>query len=419
MARLNETSRSDEGLPERLGELGRLVAEHTEQSASTERVLAGARRRLQETVRRPARGTSWAVRLALVTSLGLAAIGAGWLVWQARVKPLTVALESDSPALVGAWIASAEGTKQLRFSDGTSVSLHPGTALRVNETSARGATVVLGEGRALAEVEHRDQTSWRFLAGPFTVQVTGTEFDLAWDPGSGVLELALHRGSVELSGPTLAAARRVVQGQFVRVALPPSGAPQSLAGAPPLPATAAGAETLGAQRIGDKSEVKEAAAGTSSVGEGAPGGTDWRAHLAAGRKEAALRAFDAEPSPSAALGRASSRELWSLSDAARVGGRPSLARDALIVLRQKHGERGQTAYLLGKVYADQLRGAAEASRWFETYLKEEPAGALAEQALGRLVELQAGTSRGARAAREYLQKYPSGSYAKFSREQSR
>ncbi len=271
----------------------------------------------------------------------------------------------------------------------------------------RGATVVLGEGRALATVEHREQTEWRFLAGPFTVQVTGTEFDLAWDPGSGVLELALHRGSVELSGPTLSGARRVVQGQFVRVELPrlarPSGARP---GAQPVEAAA---------KTAAKDEEPVAQAVPSSAEAVAAPSSDWRVHLSAGRREAALEALYGEPSLSAALGRATAGELWSLSDAARVGGRPTLARDALVVLRQKHGERGQTAYLLGKVYADQLRGAAEASRWFETYLKEEPAGALAEQALGRLVELQAGTSRGVRAARDYLEKYPSGSYAKFAR----
>lgn len=408
MARLNETPDSDDALRQRLGELGRVVAEHTEKGPNTERVLAGARRRLQETVREPVRGRRFAYRLAAALALGLAVAGASGFVWRARVKPLTVALESESPALVGAWIASTTGTRQLRFSDGTSVSLHPGSALRVDATTARGATVLLGEGRALAEVEHREAAEWRFLAGPFTVQVTGTAFDLAWDPGSGVLELALHRGSVELSGPTLAGARRVVQGQFVRVELPrPKTEMAAKLGAAP-------AEE--APREAEKAEDVAGAPPPASAGSVSASGEDWRAHLASGRTEAALAALDREQSLAAALDSANRAQLRSLADAARVGGRPTLARDALVLLRQKHGERGQTAYLLGKVYADQLRGAAEASRWFETYLKEEPAGALAEQALGRLVELQAGTSRGARAAREYLSKYPTGSYAKFARD---
>src|SRR5690606_15871064 len=81
---------------------------------------------------------------------------------------------------------------------------------------------------------------------------------------------------------------------------------------------------------------------------------------------------------------------------ARDHGRPELARDALLALRKKHGTHGETAYLLGKVHADQLNSPAEAIRWFDTYLSESPQGALAEQALGRLVELQAAPRVGER-----------------------
>jgi hypothetical protein len=49
------------------------------------------------------------------------------------------------------------------------------------------------------------------------------------------------------------------------------------------------------------------------------------------------------------------------------------------------------------------------------YLKEAPGGSLSEQALGRLIELQAGTAAGRKAAQRYLDRYPHGSYAGFAR----
>jgi hypothetical protein len=73
--------------------------------------------------------------------------------------------------------------------------------------------------------------------------------------------------------------------------------------------------------------------------------------------------------------------------------------------------------LLGKISADQLGATSQAITWFETYLKETPGGSLAEQAMGRLAELQAGTAKGQRAAARYLEQYPRGSYANFCRSQ--
>ncbi len=54
--------------------------------------------------------------------------------------------------------------------------------------------------------------------------------------------------------------------------------------------------------------------------------------------------------------------------------------------------------------------------WFETYLREEPGGSLAEQALGRVMELRRrGAPGAARAVAErYLAAYPRGAYSKLA-----
>lgn len=410
-------------LTSQLDEFGRTLREYTKTSPQTDRVIAGARRRLHLSIHRRDQG-SVARRVApWMAAAAVVACIATWAAWPTPNQPLSVALETESAPLVGRWVTSDQETKQLRFSDGTSVSLHPQTKLRVDQTTERGATVVLGQGRTLAQIVHESGADWKFLAGPFTVQVTGTEFDLSWDPREQVLELALHQGSVALRGPTLQGARKVHKGEFVRLRVP-RGDPSMSASGPatsgpaedgrdaptrakpkptsgPNPPTADGPSDASAEK--DKTEKDKAADGET-----------WQGLLAAGKRDAALAAIDRVGSENV-LRSASAEDLWSLSRAARIAGRATLAKDALLALRNKHGSRGQTSYLLGKVHADQLRQNAEAIRWFETYLNEAPNGALAEQALGRLVELQAGTNRGQRAAKRYLEKYPRGSYADFAR----
>ncbi|MBK6519039.1 MAG: hypothetical protein IPG04_34065 [Polyangiaceae bacterium] len=119
---------------------------------------------------------------------------------------------------------------------------------------------------------------------------------------------------------------------------------------------------------------------------------------------------------SAALG-ARPSTLLELADSARLGGRPGRARDALLAARARHHVTGSTAFLLGKVSADQLKSSADALRWFETYLAEQPSGVFAEQALARILEIHsAGPGDGARAAASrYLAAHPNGSRAALAR----
>ena len=66
----------------------------------------------------------------------------------------------------------------------------------------------------------------------------------------------------------------------------------------------------------------------------------------------------------------------------------------------------------GSLTMDPNNFAAEGVRWFETYLTEEPGGALTEQALGRIMELTKRDSAAARSGAERsLARCPDGSYA--------
>ena len=75
------------------------------------------------------------------------------------------------------------------------------------------------------------------------------------------------------------------------------------------------------------------------------------------------------------------------------------------------------AFSLGRVAYDR-RNYREAARWFQSYLREEPAGGVAREAAGRLIEVQdaAGDDAAAReAATAYLAKYPAGPRARLAR----
>jgi hypothetical protein len=86
--------------------------------------------------------------------------------------------------------------------------------------------------------------------------------------------------------------------------------------------------------------------------------------------------------------------------------------EVLHALRAR-GVRGNTAFLLGKIAADQQGAPSQAVTWFETYLQEVPGGALAEEALGRLMQLQQRSNPAAASAlaKRYLARYPKGAYA--------
>lgn len=416
-------------------QLGQFVRGNIDDESRSEDTVREARSRFQMSLRElrsPEGSAFFAIftrppvqRWALGT-LGAVALCAA-VTWSVRTSSLrnpeavlTVALESAETELVGAWVSAENETKQLSFSDGTLLALHPHTKLRVRETTSRGATVDVGQGGTLARITPTEGAKWQFMAGPFRVRVTGTEFYLSWDPKGQVLELALHQGSVLLSGPTLEGERPVRKGQFLRVEVPSGVGPgpqgsQSQRGAR---GNDSAPTTSEADAPAKKTGQNQPSAPSTEPGKVDAGASDWEKALREGTPTEAVSAVKVA-GESHVLSSASSQQLWALSQSARLGGRPELARDALLALRTRHGTRGQTSYLLGKISADQLGATSQAITWFETYLKETPGGSLAEQAMGRLAELQVGTAAGRRAAARYLKHYPRGSYANFCRSQSR
>jgi TolA-binding protein len=142
----------------------------------------------------------------------------------------------------------------------------------------------------------------------------------------------------------------------------------------------------------------------------------WRALAAGGKYKEALERADGEGFD-ALLESEGSPDLLTLADAARLAGSLGQASRAYLAVRRRFpGSRDAAiaAWNLGRLAFDQRGAFKSAARWFRTYLAEQPSGAFARDASGRLVEAldRAGDAPGAReAARIYLESWPRGPHA--------
>lgn len=419
-------------LSTRLSRLGETVAEVSDR-ASDPTTLPNARRRFLSSST-PAPSTSGAARgrarlgtlvgrragLAAALAAAAAAAVIAILVWTREpVISFTVGA-SPAPCAVGQWVApEAEQSLDVRFSEGTVVTMKPGARMRVTDTSAAGATLLIERGAIHAAITHRDaDTRWSLHAGPFEVRVTGTAFEAQWDPATETFQLTMLEGAVVVSGPRLITERAVVAGEQLVVSAsrmelrttsggpsPPEVRPAACAS----PAVAAPAPEPG------HSAARSPGASSSAADVARAAEPSWKALARSGKHREAMDAAEAAGF-SSEVARASASDLLALSDAARYSGRPARAKEALLAMRKRFGARGQTAFLLGKIAADQLRSPGEAAVWFETYLREEPGGALAEPALGRLMEIRKRDPGAARlVAERYLARYPTGAHAALAR----
>jgi len=119
---------------------------------------------------------------------------------------------------------------RLRFSEGTEVTLAGGGHLTVARRTRHGALLELEHGQARFRVVHRPGARWSVVAGPFVVEVTGTEFTVDWSPRAGRMVVELVVGAVRVGGASVGAAVELHAGQRLvatasdgRLAVGPAG----------------------------------------------------------------------------------------------------------------------------------------------------------------------------------------------------
>jgi transmembrane sensor len=346
-------------------------------------------------------GARW---LALLLGGGAVAGLAG--LWFSS-RPITFQIGEAHSGLLGDVVEAPAGRMiPVAFSEGSRLAIHDGARMRVlsldSSRDGLSVRVLLEDGAVDASIAHRRgvKTSWRFEAGPYQVAVTGTKFQMQFRSSQRSLRVSTEEGRVVVTGGCLQAPSAVSAGQTLEASCP-------LVETPPAD--------------GPPADGAAPDAAPEPIRKRRPSRSDrWRELLTAGRLQEGLR--EAEQAGFARVcNQATPNELFELADAGRFAGRYARAVDALAALRRRFPgtpEAGTAAFTLGRIAFENDNAYARAAGWFDTYLHEQPAGALMGDAFGRLIEaqLQSGNRAGARAsAQQYLRRFPGGPYASEAR----
>jgi hypothetical protein len=363
----------------------------------------------------------------------LAAVGgtiAAAMIWGAHAfrTPITFAHGPNrAPGAISEYMISPPSEEiPLYFSDGSVVTLAPAARARVERTTANGAVLLVEAGQLSANVVHRSESDWRFLAGPYSVHVTGTAFVLAWQP-AGVLDIDMKSGVVVVTGPGIDSGVEVRDHRrFVapntRVSADPNAPAVAL-----LPSVTRGAEEPAIRVPAPSAQVAKPAQESVRI-EGdtrrsAPStepNESWTSLVARGEYSRVLALANAR-GIDATLASGTLDDLGALADAARFSGDRSVAERSLSEVRSRFSgtPRAQSsAFLLGRI-ADDAGDARSAVSWYERYLNEAPGGSLAADASGRrMLALRRlnESEKARRAALEYLERFPTGPHANIARD---
>ena len=332
------------------------------------------------------------------------------VLWMSPADNLGVTVDGEVRSAGASLESDREDGLPMIFSDGSSVVLRKGTGARLVALSERGALVNVVHGTAEVSVVHDDDTEFSFRAGPFVVLVTGTRFSLSWDPQAEVFSLNMHEGSVAIEGPGIAAQRLVVAGQELRLAGDGSAVTLNAAAEGNLSSHRSEPESLPL----DEPSLAPAEPRPPSSEE--PGAAQlklkpqltWVELARQGEYSLAVQEAEKTGIP-AILATAPGAELLRLADSAFYSGRSALAQRTLTKIRARFPNTpvaARSAFALGR-----LHPGGEGIAWFETYLREQPSGPLAREALGRVLEARAASQdpqSGVRAAKQYLARFPGG-----------
>jgi transmembrane sensor len=323
--------------------------------------------------------------------------------------PQLVATDRTGSVVEGSWVSALPGEEHpVRFSDGSTMALSPLSQVRLVELRQTGAAVSLETGRASVFVVHRPITKWEVTAGPFTVDVTGTKFDVGWSPVQDRFELQVTDGQVVVRGCGFGEGRAIRVGERALASCKSGRAEVTTVETPstaqPEAVSAPKSEELVAVAV--PVPVPESSNTCSPVTSSPP-------VVRSPKKAPTAVALDGPEQDSAA-------ELLRVGNSVRQEGNLEKAKDILLTLRRRFPgsrEAGYAAFSLGLIEFDGLGAPARATSWFRSCLAELPSGTLTREARGRLMEAlyRSGNAEARKVAKDYLDQYPSGPHAALAR----
>lgn len=269
--------------------------------------------------------------------------------------PLRFTLDGRDPA-ADYLVSEAGRTRLVDFSDGSSLALGSSARLRVSNTDAHGAILLLERGQLDASIRHRPSARWRLDVGPYAVQVIGTRFNVTWDPDKGDFGLALLEGAVAIRGPGIPAPITLETGQQFHANKAGSYTVQKAAQAtapsvepPPEPVAPPSKSERVALAAGPERAASPPASGRPTC--------DWVALVSNGEFEATVSQAR-RLGMDTVLAECPPRSLFALADAARYLGKFELSKSALLTIRKRSpGDTSKAAFFLGRL--EEARGNLE------------------------------------------------------------
>lgn len=158
-------------------------------------------------------------------------------------------LQRGAEVLAGETIETRDGRVQLRFRDGASMSLQPGTSFRVDRFRFSGERVIPDDGIVMTLIKgglrtvtgwlgRKDRSQYRIRTTVATIGIRGTEFGAVMDEGG--LQVTTYAGLVEVCSEV--ACRDVAPNETVWVRTPGARpelrqdlSPKALGGATVIP----------------------------------------------------------------------------------------------------------------------------------------------------------------------------------------
>lgn len=142
--------------------------------------------------------SGWARLAAIAAAVSLIAAAVLLLGFRADQQ---LTFDVRGGATQGGVIEARRGEATVTLSDGSSILAENRTRFSVDVVGRNSALTRLVSGKLHVRVTHNDDTSYRFLAGPYEVRVVGTEFDMTYAAETEALSLSMSKGEVHLRGP--------------------------------------------------------------------------------------------------------------------------------------------------------------------------------------------------------------------------